>query len=113
MSTRELAQMLTVTTLLVVTSAGVAVAESPRSCDPAAAAAEYDRKADDYEAAAERYRAWARADDLFATDRFGSGWDLAQQATRLDTAAQQSRARAAESRRGDGCGSEVPANVEG
>jgi len=61
-------------------------------------AAEYDRKADDYQAAAERYRLWARAEDISATERYGSGWDFAQQAARLETAAEQSRVRAAESR---------------
>ena len=98
MSTKELVQLLPVITLLGLAPVAATAADSSRACDPAAAAAEYDRKADEYEAAAERYRAWARADDMFATDRYGSGWDLAQQAARLDVAAQRSRARAAESR---------------
>ena len=60
-STKELAQWLTIITLLGVVPVASLAAESPRGCDPGAAAAAYDRKADEYEAAAdERYRAWAR-----------------------------------------------------
>jgi hypothetical protein len=98
MKSKELAQLLTVITLLGLAPVAATAADSSPACDPAAVAAQYDRKADEYEAAAERYRAWARADDMFATDRYGSGWDLAQQAARLDVAARRSRARAAESR---------------
>jgi hypothetical protein len=86
------------TMLLVVTSAAAPAAESRPACDPVAVAAEYDRKADEYAAAAERYRAWGRSEDMFATDRYGSGWDFAQQAARLEAAAEESRARAAKSR---------------
>jgi hypothetical protein len=85
-------------TMLVVTSAAAPAAESPPACDPVVVAAEYDRKADEYAAAAERYRAWGRAEDMFATDRYGSGWDLAQQAARLEAAAEENRARAAKFR---------------
>jgi len=98
MKSKELVQLLPVITLLGLAPVAASAADSSRVCDPVAVAAEYDRKADEYEAAATRYRAWARADDMFATDRYGSGWDLAQQAASLDVAAQRSRARAAESR---------------
>jgi hypothetical protein len=91
------AQLLSIVTLLAAPVASIA-GDSPRSCDRAAATAEYDRKADEYEAAAGRYRAWARAENVLSTDRYGSGWDFAQQADRLDAAAAKSRARAAESR---------------
>ena len=97
MSIQRLAQTLTLAGLLVVTSTATA-ADLARDCDPGAVAAEYDRKADDYQAAAERYRLWARAEDISATEGYGSGWDFAQQAARLETAAEQSRVRAAESR---------------
>ena len=98
MKCKELAQLLTVITLLGLAPVAATAADPSPTCESAAAAAEYDRKADEYEAAAERYRAWARAGDMFATDRYGSSWDFAQQAARLDVAAQRSRARAAESR---------------
>src|SRR6266542_3491362 len=49
-----------------------------RTCGDQAAA--YDRKADEYEAAAERYRAWARAEDMFGTSRYQTAWELARQA---------------------------------
>ena len=121
MWTRELAPWLAIITLLGLTSVASIAADSPRGCDPGAATAAYDRKADDYEAAAERYRGWARAEEMFATNRYGSGWDLAQRAARLDAAAQESRARAAESRSRegstgasvDGCGPQAPAGVQG
>jgi hypothetical protein len=71
-------------------------ATTPRTCGEQAAA--YDRKADEYAAAAERYRAWARAEDMFGGSPYESAWELARQADRLDAAARQSRARAAESR---------------
>src|SRR6266536_1132252 len=113
MSIKELAQALTIATLLVGTSTATA-ADSPRACGPGAPATEYDRQAHDYEAAAARYRAWARAEDIFATGRYDSGWDLAQQAARLEAAAKQSRARAAKSRSdsttasGAGCAETAP-----
>ena len=85
--------------LISATLAPAAVAaDSPNSRTCGDQAAAYERKADEYEAAAERYRAWARAQDMFGTSRYQSAWDLARQADRLDAAAQQSRARAAESR---------------
>ena len=114
MSIKELAQTLTVAALLVGTSAATA-ADLARNCDLGAIAAAYDRKADDYEAAAERYRGWARAEDILPTGRYDRGSDLAQQAARLEEAATESRARAAESRSdsatasGAGC-AETPAN---
>ena len=92
------AQLFSIMTLLGAAPVASIAGDSPRSCDRAAATAEYDRKADEYEAAAGRYRAWARADDMFSSDRYGSSWDFAQQAARLDAAAAKSRARAAESR---------------
>ena len=61
-STKELAQWLTIITLLGVAPVASIAGDSAQGCDPGAAAAEYDRKADEYAAAAdERYRAWARA----------------------------------------------------
>ena len=96
-SKKRVAQRLTIITLLGVAPVASIAADSPRGCDPDATAAEYDRKADEYEAAAdERYRAWARAH--VANHQDGSAWDLAQQVARLDAAAEESRARAAESR---------------
>jgi hypothetical protein len=120
-SAKGLAELLTIITLLGVAPVASSAADSPRGCDPGAATAEYDRKADDFEAAAERYRGWARAEEMFATNRYGSGWDLAQHAARLEAAAQESRARAAESRSRedstgasvDGCGPQAPAGVQG
>ena len=60
MKSKELAQLLTVITLLGLAPVAATAADPSRACDPAAAAADYDRKADEYEAAAARYRAWAR-----------------------------------------------------
>jgi hypothetical protein len=57
-------------------------ADSFARCDPAIEVAQYDREADEYDEAAERYRAWALADDMFATDRYGITRELAQQAAR-------------------------------
>jgi len=70
-------------------------ADSLARCYPASEAAQYDREADEYDEVAERYRAWALADDMFATDRYGKAWELAQQAARFEVAARQSRLRAA------------------
>ena len=118
-SIKDLAQRLTIITLLGVATVASIAADSPRDCDPGAAAAAYDRKADKYEAAAdERYRAWARAH--VATEQDGSAWDLAEQVARLNRAAKESRARAAESRSreyftasGEGCGPDAAAGVQG
>ena len=119
--TKELAKVVSVTTLLVMTCAAVVAAEPSPGCDPGTATAEYDRKAAEYEAAAERYRGWAKAENMFATDPYGSGWDLARQAARLDAAAKERRARAAESRSRedstgasvDSCGPQAPTGVQG
>jgi len=116
-STKEVAQWLALITLLGVAPIASIAADSPRGCDPGGTAAAYDRKADEYEAAAdERYRAWASAH--VATDQDGSVWGLAEEVARLDAAAKESRARAAESRsRGqltasvDGCGPQEAAGV--
>jgi len=118
-STKELAQSLTIITLLGVVPVASLAAESPRGCDPGAAAAAYDRKADEYEAAAdERYRAWARG--RVAGDQCDTASDL-DEAARLYEAAKESRARAAESRKRedstgalvDDCGPQAPADVHG
>jgi hypothetical protein len=106
---------------------GATLAPAAIAADPATSwtcggqAAAYDREADDYEAAAERYRAWARAEDMFGTGRYESAWDLDRQADRLHAAAQQSRARAAESRSREdsaresppGCDGEAPTEAKG
>ena len=118
-SIKGLAELLTIITLLGVAPVASIAADSPRGCDPGAAAAEYDRKADEYEAAAdERYRAWARA--RVAADQCGGASDL-EQAARLYAAAKESRVRAAESRSRDdstgalvdGCSPQAPADVHG
>ena len=68
------------------------------SCDRAALAAEYDRKADEYAAAAGRYRTWASAEGMFGSGLHGSEWAFQQQAQRMDLAAERSRALAADAR---------------
>ena len=118
-STKELARWLTIITLLGFAPGASTAADLPRGCDPDAAAAEYDRKADEYEAAAdERYRAWAKAH--VATEQDGSARDLAEEVACLGAAAEESRARAAESRSRehsaasvDGCGPEGAAAAQG
>jgi hypothetical protein len=100
--------------LISATLAPAAIAADPatsRTCGEQAAA--YDREADHYEAAAERYRAWARAEDMFGTGRYESAWDLARHADRLDAAAQKSRARAAESRSREDSTAGSPAGCPG
>jgi len=73
----------------------ILAAASVECCEPAIEAARYDREADEDDEAAERYRAWALAVDMFATDRYGKARDLAQQAARFEAAARQSRLHAA------------------
>jgi len=117
--TKELAQWLAIITLLGLASVASIAADLPRGCDSGAAAAAYDRKADEYEAAAdERYRAWAKAH--VATEQDGSARDLAEEVARVGAAAEESRARAAESRSRehsaasvDGCGPEGAAAAQG
>src|SRR5262249_30803748 len=109
---------------LVLTAATLAsaalAADSTKSTTCAELAAAYDRQADEYEATAERYRAWARAEDMFANSRYENAWELARRADGLEAAAQQSRARAAESRSRGGstassadCRGEAPAGAKG
>ena len=109
-STKEVAQWLALIALLGVAPIASIAADSPQGCDPDGTAAAYDRKADEYEAAAdERYLAWAKAH--VAAKRDGCAWDLAEEVARLVAAAGESRARAAEARSRehstasvDGCG---------
>src|SRR5882724_12201657 len=117
-STKEAAWWLAIITLLGPGSVTSIAADSPRGCDPGASAAAYDRKADEYEAAAdERYSAWAKAH--VATEQDGSARDLAEDVARLGAAAEESRARAAESRSRehstvsvDGCAPERAARAQ-
>jgi hypothetical protein len=105
--------------LLAAAFVATAVAGPPTqpSCDGTAMAAEYDRKADDYAAAAERYRTWASAEGMFRSDIYGSEWDFQQQAHRMDLAAERSRALAAEVRGrstpSDTCGADTTAGTNG
>ena len=99
-STRGLARLLAMITFLGAAPVVAIAADLPPACDPSTAAAAYDRQADEYQAAAkELYVAWALAHAASEPD--GSARSLAREVARLDEAAKESRARAAESRSGE------------
>jgi len=95
--TTKISTMILAGALLLPGATFAGTAQSATDCDDAAISSEYARQADEYEAAAQRYRNWAHAEAEPGSSVFGKRYAIRyfeEQARQLEVDAEQSRALA-------------------